>query len=111
MRKSSHHGVPGHSGPFVRGECYRCDHNRFSRTSRLVPHDRLFTKVSASGVDSRVVILLRELLVGRKEMVRVGGQQSEEIKVNSSMPKGRVLGTLRFLAYVNDIWRNIGPSV
>jgi hypothetical protein len=45
----------------------------FSKVFDLVPHDRLFTKLAASGVDSRVVIWLREFLVGRTQRVRVGG--------------------------------------
>jgi len=36
----------------------------FSKAFDLVPHDRLLTKLASSGVDSRVVIWLREFLVG-----------------------------------------------
>jgi len=42
-----------------------------SKASNLVPHERLFTKLAGSGVDSRVVVWVRELLVGRTERVRV----------------------------------------
>jgi len=37
----------------------------FSKAFDLVPHDRLFTKRAASGVDSRVVVWVGEFLVGR----------------------------------------------
>ena len=37
-----------------------------SKAFDLVPHDRLLTKLAASGVDSMVVVWLREFLVGRK---------------------------------------------
>ena len=44
----------------------------FTKAFNLVPHDRLLTKLEASGMDSRVVIWAREFLVGHR--VRVGGQ-------------------------------------
>jgi hypothetical protein len=49
----------------------------------LVPHDRLLTKIVASGEDSRVVAWVRQFLLGR---TRVGGQMSEEVRVTSGVP-------------------------
>jgi len=37
----------------------------------------------------------------------VGGQLSEEVRIMSLAPQGSVLGPLLFLAYVNDISRNM----
>jgi len=50
----------------------------FSKTFDLVPHGRLLMKIANSGVDSRVVVWIREFLLGRTQRVRVGGQLSEE---------------------------------
>jgi hypothetical protein len=64
-----------------------------------------------SGVDSRVVVWIREFLLGRTQRVRVGGHLSEEVRVTSGVPQGSVLGPLLFLAYVNDISRNIKSTI
>jgi hypothetical protein len=79
----------------------------FSKAFDLVPHDRLLTKFVISGADSRVVAWAREFLLGHTLRVKVGGQFSKEVRVTSGVPQGSVLGPLLFLAYVNDIWRNI----
>jgi hypothetical protein len=76
-----------------------------------VPHDRLLRKIVASGVDSRVVVWIREFLLGRTQRVSVGGQLSEEVRVASGVPQGSVLGPLLFLAYVKDIWKNIESTI
>jgi hypothetical protein len=50
----------------------------FSKAFNLVPHDQLLTRIAASGVDSRVVVWTRELLLSHTQRVRVGGQVSEK---------------------------------
>ena len=79
----------------------------FSKAFDSVPHGRLLVKIAESGVDTRVVVWVREFLLGRTQRVRVGGELSEEIRVISGVPQGSVLGPLLFLAYVNDIAKNI----
>ena len=54
---------------------------------------------------------IREFLLGRTQRVSVGGQLSEEGRVTSGVPQGIVLGPLLFLAYVNDIWRNMESTI
>ena len=72
----------------------------------MVPHARLLTKIAPIGLDLRLVVWVKEFLLGHSQRVRVDGQLSEEVRVTSGVPQGSVLGPLLFLAYVNDIWRN-----
>jgi hypothetical protein len=37
----------------------------FSKVFDLVPHDRLLTKIAASGVDSKIVVWVREFCLSR----------------------------------------------
>ena len=62
-------------------------------------------------MDSRVVVWIREFLLGRTQRVRVGGQLCEEVRLKSDVPQGNVLGPLLFLAYVNDILRNVESTI
>ena len=62
-------------------------------------------------VDIKVVVWIREFLLGRTQRVRVGGQLSDEVRVTSGVPQGSVLGPLLFLAYVNDIWKNMESTI
>ena len=82
----------------------------FSKAFDLVPHDRLLMKIAISGVDSRVVVWVREFLLGRTQRVRVGGKLSEEVSLTSGVLQGSV-GHLLFLIYVNDIWRNTVSTI
>jgi hypothetical protein len=82
----------------------------FSKAFNLVCHDWLLMKLAASGVGLRIVVWVREFLVGHTQRVRVG-QLSKEIGVTSGVPQGNILGSLLFLAYVNYIWRNTGSTI
>jgi hypothetical protein len=69
----------------------------FSKDFDLVPHDRLLRKITASGGDPRLVVWIREFLLGR----------TQRVKSRRAVFGGSVLGPLLFLAYVNDICKGI----
>ena len=55
----------------------------FSKAFVSVPHGRLLTKITNSGLDYRVVGWIREFVLGHTQRVRVGEQLSEKVRVNS----------------------------
>jgi hypothetical protein len=50
-------------------------------------------KIAASGVDSRVVVWIREFLLGPTQRVRVGGKLSEEVMSNVRISSRKCTGS------------------
>jgi hypothetical protein len=57
-------------------------------------------------VDLRIIVWVKEFLLGRSQRVRVKGKLSEEVRVVSGVPQSCVFSHVPFLAYVKVIWRN-----
>jgi hypothetical protein len=69
-----------------------------SKAFDLVPHGRLFTKILNPGVDSRVVVWIREFLLGHTQRVKAGRKFAEEVRVTSGVRQGSLSDPLPFLA-------------
>jgi hypothetical protein len=52
----------------------------FSKAFNLVPHGSLLVKIANLGVDTRVVVWIKEFHIGCTQRVRVGGELSDEVK-------------------------------
>ena len=65
----------------------------FSEAFDLVPHDRLLMKLVALGVDSKVVVWVREFLVGRTQYTK---GQSRRVTIQGSEINLRCAAKERF---------------
>ena len=75
----------------------------FQKAFDKMPKTRLLQKLSAYGIDSKVLCWIADFLSDRKMRIMVRGEYSEWVDVIRGVPQGSVLGPILFLIYVNDI--------
>jgi hypothetical protein len=68
-------------------------------------------KIAAQSVVLRTVVWIRDFFLGHMQIVRFGGQLSEEVRIMSVVTQGRALGPLLFLTNINDIWKNTESTI
>ena len=75
-----------------------------------VPHSRPLYKMEYYGIRNQTSAWTRAFLGDRKQEVILDGDRSTEASVLSTLPQGTVLGSLLFLAYINDLQDSLRTS-
>ena len=75
-----------------------------------VPHDRVVTALSRSGISGKLLNCFRSYLTNRRQFVAIQGASSSPAPVTSGVPQGSILGPLLFLLVFDGVFRlNLSP--
>ena len=74
-----------------------------SKASDCLPHEILLDKLSAYGVSSHSVSLLKSYLSNRKQQIKINGILSSWADIQKEVPQGSIVGPILFNIFINDI--------
>ena len=82
-----------------------------SKAFDKVSHNRLLYKLENYGIRGDTLEWIKAFLENRQQCVVVDGEKSDFVAVLSGVPQGSVIGSVLFLAYINDLPQNIRSRV
>jgi hypothetical protein len=81
-----------------------------SKAFDCLPHDILLDKLSAYGISSHSVSILKSYLSNRKQQIKVNIVLSSWADIHKGVPHWSILGTVLFNVFINDIFHFISDS-
>ena len=83
----------------------------FSKAFDKIVHEKFLLKLHQYGIRGDTLNWIKDFLDNRKQTVVINGINSDEVPVSSGVPQGSVLGTILFLAYINDLSEQVKSRV
>ena len=83
----------------------------FCKAFDCIPQKHILYKLKAYGISGKVLNWIMDILSNRRQRVNVNGLCSDWSNVISGVLQGSVLGPLRFIVYINDLYLKLSKVI